>query len=867
MMLLAFLSASGQEVQVLKLFGTWSKPPLNYFIGNSQRQALAISDKWVLAGTPSADEQANNQGAVQVFNALTGAWVRKLLPPLPIAADQHFGNACAIAGNQAIIQADANVGPRRVYVYDLATGKLVRELSVPGVLDTHYFGESLAVWGDKILVGASGTDNYRGAVYAFSLKTGAFISKIQPPDTVAFDYFGQCIATDGSYALISAPSRSGGKGGAYLYELRSGALVKTFAPAAASTSDHAGYRVALSGSRALLTSFKGNGRVIQFNLFNSSEKELIASDDASGGLGATLAVDGDVAIVGSSEGKAYVFDLLSSSTTEMSTLSPPDYPGYFSRNGVAMANGTVLCSGESDDTLGNGSGAVYMFRTITRPLTLTKVAARGDFAPAAADTTFNVIGDAYINPNADVGFLSTLLGTGSNKGKDNGLWSTMLPDLPGYPPGLTLTLKSRDKVLGTPVLTVDSLRFNRPYMALYIARRGPNDAVIMKDNGFVTERLYQNAFATPDLAYPTLVQSHHFDLAAYSITLKNGVNGVNAGNDSGVILLKPSEPSQGNVLDRVRESVTDISAGLVYGQFTGRVALYYDTAVYSAAVQSLPANNQAIFRKKYQVGTNVVAQKGFPAPSANGALYSAFIGESTDDTYSDTYRATIGAPATAATNEGLWVRVYPSPAYLALRKGDTVPGTNGAKIASFIQFWATYNQTLALVKLSGVGVTSANDQALILYQTTANVAGTVLVLLREGDPASGCGTATIGVISRVEVDTFSGQYLVLATLAGAPVGSNQCLFRGASHASTFAGSQGQYLRLPNAVLRKGQLFSGRPSRVKSISLPATNLTAAGAGSTGLGTAMQYTGSESLPNPIVLNIEFENGVKQVLQGIP
>ena len=122
------------------------------------------------------------------------------------------------------------------------------------------------------------------------------------------------------------------------------------------------------------------------------------------------------------------------------------------------------------------------------------------------------------------------------------------------------------------------------------------------------------------------------------------------------------------------------------------------------------------------------------------------------------------------------------------------------------------------------------------------------------------------MIRRLEVETYFGKNLVIATLTGATTGSNQCLFSGYSHkdANVF---EDQFLRRPMAVLRKGELFAGQTSRLKSISLPTGNLTAAGAGSTGMSTAIKRSGGSVAASNIVVTLEFENGVRQIMKGTP
>ena len=188
----------------------------------------------------------------------------------------------------------------------------------------------------------------------------------------------------------------------------------------------------------------------------------------------------------------------------------------------------------------------------------------------------------------------------------------------------------------------------------------------------------------------------------------------------------------------------------------------------------------------------------------------------------------------------------------------------GVKIARFLAFWQTNGQQIVLVQLTGAGVTTANDQALIVFQSSAAL-NQPLVLLREGDIAPGCPGATIGVINRVDVSSYWGQYAVLATLNGAAKGTELALFRGASSKVVTASTQ--VLRRPVLVLRKGFLFDNQPSKVKSITLPANLLPASGAGTTGLGSAIQETSGITQAGKIALVIDFENGVRQIMNGIP
>jgi hypothetical protein len=225
------------------------------------------------------------------------------------------------------------------------------------------------------------------------------------------------------------------------------------------------------------------------------------------------------------------------------------------------------------------------------------------------------------------------------------------------------------------------------------------------------------------------------------------------------------------------------------------------------------------------------------------------------------YRATLAgaAPAvTAATNEGLWMLRDDGVRRLAFRKGQVLAAAGGAKIARIIQYWYTGNgsgnaEALALVQLSGTGVSAANDQALVLFQSNYDYN----VLMREGDFAPGCGTARIGVISRVEVNPWYRGAAIVVSLTGATTTTDQALYAAILSAGNPATQA--ILRRPALRLRKGQLFENQPGRVKSISLPAGGITPWGAGGTGRGTGIAWIGY------LALVVEFENGARQVVRG--
>jgi len=101
---------------------------------------------------------------------------------------------------------------------------------------------------------------------------------------------------------------------------------------------------------------------------------------------------------------------------------------------------------------------------------------------------------------------------------------------------------------------------------------------------------------------------------------------------------------------------------------------------------------------------------------------------------------------TSANNEGLWTGTVGNTVRQRIRKGDIGDYRDSRlpTISRFIEFGiTTQGSVLALVGLSGGGLTAANDVALIAKLPGADVE----TLVREGDLAPGREGARIGMIS------------------------------------------------------------------------------------------------------------------------
>lgn len=879
---LPLTASAGPDLAYQKLFGKWALTPTSYYLGG-EYNGLAASPKWIVAGAVNAKERGTSEGAVQVFNATTGAFVRKLLPPGPTPTSQEFGSAVAIWGDLALVGARGfGSSTGRAYLYNLASGALLKTLTASDGAAGDGFGLSVALNGQVAVIGAARDDSHRGSIYLFGVATGAELGKIQASDGVAGvdAYFGGSLAMEGNMIAVGAQSANANKGAVYFYDAITQSELFKYQPGSWVAEDYYGHTVAMQMGRVVIA---GATKAWRYDLATGAEGILTPSGGLSATEGIGVAVDGPLIAVGddranASAGKVHLFD--SSDGTFLQTLPPPNSDASFQGfgTGVALSGNTLVASAPYDTTQATDGGCLHLIRPLIRPMEYGRVLGKRDFAPGVPDISYGAIGDVFVNPSGAIAFSSTLTGTSSNRGRDFGAFTDIV--VPGtqallfksrqsYAGGVVfgkssmISANGADLVAGLCTLTgagVNALNnqlFWTKTTAPGVAGLRSGDEIGSTSLAGTRLRAVQELATSNQLAQKQL---------AAIFTLRSGSTAVTAASDSALYAAKA-----GLSEEAVREGdATPIGfpIGSVLGQIAPRVAYNYSQQVFSTALAGTgitTANNAAVF-KRAMLGTPVaVAQKGDTAVDGSGAAitgasYSAFIGESANGDNGAAYRATLsGTAVTSATNEGVWVLDGTPSRRLALRKGQLLGTPAGVKIARIVSFWSmgngtvANNQLLALVRLLGTGVNSANDQALVLWQHD----GSLNVLMREGDPAPGCAGARIGVISRIDADAWSGSYTVLVTLAGAPSSTNLALYTG--DVSRGNATNLSPLRRPFLRVRKGQLFENQPGKVKSVSLPTANVTPGGAGGTGRGRCISYNGD------FVFVAEFDNGARQIMEG--
>jgi hypothetical protein len=350
-------------------------------------------------------------GAAYVFERTGSGWTeqQKLVAGDAGGWHDYFGASVALSSDTAVVGAygdactGAGVGCGSAYVF-VRTGTVwiqQQRLLPDNPAAEAYFGWSVAISGDTVVVGAIGhgcpvSGNSCGAAYVF-VRTGTSWTqqqKLVPGDVADRDYFGRSVAVSDDTAIVGASGKDCGSpntdcGAAYAFA-RAGALwteQQKLTANDAAFGDLLGYSVALSGNTAVAGAlwddcaapFTNCGAAYVFVRSASvwtQQQKLTASDRAPDDqFGASVAVSGDRAVVGAiwhdctpsgaDCGAAYVFTRMGTVWSETQKLLASDGAAsdYFGGS-VGLSGNTAVVGAYGTDCAISGldeCGAAYIY--------------------------------------------------------------------------------------------------------------------------------------------------------------------------------------------------------------------------------------------------------------------------------------------------------------------------------------------------------------------------------------------------------------------------------------------------------------------------------------------------------------------------
>ncbi len=215
--------------------------------------AVTLDGDYALVGARSDDDGGSQSGSVYVFQRNGTSWPQKYKM---VASDDEardkFGSSIDLEGDYTLIGApgdDSSTGSAYVFLRSGTPWYQQTKLTASDRSAGDLFGTAVSLSGTLAAVGAPGDDNGAGAVYLFERDgtTWTPVNKLVLSGRSAGDAFGQAIALYGDRMLVGAPGRANGAGRAYLYALYSA----TWIPLVTYTTSDAQTGAALGGSVAL----------------------------------------------------------------------------------------------------------------------------------------------------------------------------------------------------------------------------------------------------------------------------------------------------------------------------------------------------------------------------------------------------------------------------------------------------------------------------------------------------------------------------------------------------------------------------------------------------------------------------------------
>jgi outer membrane protein assembly factor BamB len=176
--------------------------------------AVAVFGSTVVAGAPFDSVAAFEAGAAYVFNSSNGS-LRFKLTASDATVEDDFG--FAVSTNDSLIAVGAPFDDDRgsasgsVYLFNAATGAFVRKIVANDGVPNAQFGISVDLVGNNLAVGAWGDNNGAGSVYVFNATTGAQLSKLVASDAAPSDILGRSVALSNLDVIAGAP-RDGDRG-------------------------------------------------------------------------------------------------------------------------------------------------------------------------------------------------------------------------------------------------------------------------------------------------------------------------------------------------------------------------------------------------------------------------------------------------------------------------------------------------------------------------------------------------------------------------------------------------------------------------------------------------------------------------------
>jgi len=301
----------------------------------------------------------------------------------------QLGHSVAIDGNViaagAPLDSDFILFAGSATLFDLSTGAQLFKLAAVDLTLFDAFGESIAMEGNRVLVGASGDDDLgseSGSAYVFDALTGVQLAKLLPSDGTSGSQFGGSVAISNGLAVIGASlddAKGVDAGAAYVFDLASGTQLSKLVAADAVAGDEFGTSVSIDngtiivGAPYALVGGLGTGAAYMFDAATGAQLHKLTPTSAPSGslFGKSVGVSGDLAVVGAPNGDGITpgsgaIDIFNIQTgLSFGHLFALDGKlGDSFGDSVAIHNNTIVIGAKADSTSSGMTGSVYTYEVL-----------------------------------------------------------------------------------------------------------------------------------------------------------------------------------------------------------------------------------------------------------------------------------------------------------------------------------------------------------------------------------------------------------------------------------------------------------------------------------------------------------------------
>jgi hypothetical protein len=227
-------------------------------------ESAAIESETALVGAPGVN---GSSGAVYVFARIEDQWSERIKLEVPADEPEYFGKSVALQGDTMAIGAPyaaSSDAPYQGAAYIFSrTGDVwseqARLLASDGAAYDQ-FGWALDVSDTTLLIGAREGNELRGAAYVFTHDAEAWIEEAEftVPETFPGSQFGHSVALSGDRALVGLGRQvvlgNSARGAAYIFNKSAGNWSQraTLTAADGGSNDQFGFALSLSGDSALV---------------------------------------------------------------------------------------------------------------------------------------------------------------------------------------------------------------------------------------------------------------------------------------------------------------------------------------------------------------------------------------------------------------------------------------------------------------------------------------------------------------------------------------------------------------------------------------------------------------------------------------